>query len=299
MDYDLIRAKKIMSPVKDNGWWFKYDYNINIYRGCSHGCIYCDSRSECYGIDNFDKIQVKENAIELLQTEVAKKRKKGIVGFGSMSDPYNPIERELQMTRHALEILCDNGFGVCIFTKSDLILRDLDILKEINRFNSVLICITVTTADDKLCKIIEPNVMPSSARLRAVKVLSEAGIFVGITMMPILPFVNDNAESIEILIEKSYECGAQFIYPMFGVTMRANQREYFYNKIDEYFPHLSDKYKSRYGNNYYCAIPDTKIVEKQFSIRCREKAIPYDMKTIIEGYCQKKDIFRQINMLDK
>lgn len=298
MDYDFIRAKTLMSPVKDNEWWFKYDYNINIYRGCSHGCIYCDSRSDCYGIENFDKIKVKENAIKLLQTEVAKKRKKGIVGFGSMSDPYNTIERELQMTRRALELLRDHGFGVCIFTKSDLILRDLDILKEINRHKPLLICITVTTVNDELCKIIEPNVASASARLRAIKELSEAGIFIGITMMPILPFVNDNIDDIELLIDKSCESGAKFIYPMFGVTLRDNQREHYYKKIDEYIPQLSYKYKSRYGNKYYCGIPKTNIVEKQFYLKCREKAILYDMKSIIDCYCKKKEDLYQISMFD-
>ena len=198
---EFIKAKTILSKVKYGNEWYGIDYNMNLYRGCSHGCIYCDSRSNCYHIENFDLVRGKENALYILEQELSKKREKGIIGIGSMSDTYNPLEKEYEQTRGALKLISKYGFGVSIDTKSDLILRDIDLLKEINSKNNVIIKFTITTPNDELSKIIEPNVCISSKRLQAIKILSDNGIFTGIMMNPMLPFITDKEEDIKKFIE--------------------------------------------------------------------------------------------------
>ena len=188
---ETIKAKTILSKVKYGNEWYGIDYNMNLYRGCPHGCIYCDSRSNCYHIDNFDIPKLKENALLILEQELKSKKVKGVVGIGSMSDTYNPLEKENQITRQALKLISKYNFGVSIDTKSNLILRDIDLLKEINSKNNVIIKFTITTPNDELSKIIEPNVCISSKRLKAIKELSDNGIFAGIMMNPVLPFITD------------------------------------------------------------------------------------------------------------
>ncbi|MCA9936647.1 MAG: radical SAM protein, partial [Anaerolineales bacterium] len=183
-----IEAKVMLAHVKQPDTWFGLKYNMNLYRGCQHQCIYCDSRSECYQVENFSDILYKENAIELLANELARKRVKGTIGTGSMNDPYMPIEAKIQLTRRALELIARFRFPVHIITKSDLVLRDLDLLRRINEVYTA-VSFTITTADDQLAKRLEPAASPPSARLRAIKILAENGILTGITMMPILPFI--------------------------------------------------------------------------------------------------------------
>ena len=180
---EFVKAKTILTKVKDGSEWYGVDYNMNLYRGCSHGCIYCDSRSDCYHIENFDIVKGKENMIQILENELSKKRLKGVVCIGAMSDTYNPMEIKYQQTRGVLQLISKYGFGVSIDTKSDLILRDIDLLKEINSKNNVIIKFTITTPDDNLSKRIEPNVCVSSKRLEAIKILNDNGIFTGIMMM--------------------------------------------------------------------------------------------------------------------
>ena len=211
---------------------------MNLYRGCEHHCIYCDSRSECYQIEDFDgELLVKVNAIDLLRQELASKRVKGVIGTGAMQDPYTPSEARLNMTGQALEVIAEWRYPVHIITKSDLILKDLDTLRRINEVHAS-VCFTVTTADDELGKKVEPGAPLVSDRFRAARVLAEQGIQVGLTLMPVLPFIEDNEENIAAIMARAHENGVSFVVPWFGMSMRRGQREYFYRKLDELFPGL-------------------------------------------------------------
>lgn len=284
---ELIPAKQILSAWADNNNWFGINYNMNIYKGCCHGCIYCDSRSECYQIKDFDSVRVKANAIEILNSELKSKRRKGVVGTGAMSDPYNPLEAKYKFTRSALELINRYNFGMGIATKSDLITRDIDILSDIKSHSPVLIKITITTADDDLSKKIEPNVVISSKRFEAINKLSSKGIFAGILLMPVLPFIEDSDENILKIIRLAKENGAKFIYPAFGVTLRQNQRDHFFNKLDENFYGLTQKYIKEYGFSYECRSKRASKLWELFKTECDKANILYKMKDIIAGY--KKD----------
>ncbi len=285
---DFIKAKTILSKEKYGNDWFGIDYKMNLYRGCSHGCIYCDSRSNCYHIDKFDVPRGKENAILILEDQLAKKSEKGVVGIGSMSDTYNPNEIKYEQTRKALKMLSRYGFGVAIDTKSDLILRDIDLLKEINSKNNVIIKFTITTPKDELSKIIEPNVCVSSKRFETMKKLSENGLFTGILLTPVLPFITDSEDDIKKLVRLAYENGAKFIYTTMSVTLRENQRDYYYNKLDKHFKGLKEKYIKYYGDRYNCLVPNYRKLYKIFTSECDKYGILYNMKDIIKGY--KKEI---------
>jgi DNA repair photolyase len=293
---ELIPAKMILSKTKNGDLWFGIDYNMNLYKGCSHGCIYCDSRSNCYQIKDFDKVKIKENVIEILQKEIKSKRKKGVIGIGAMSDTYNPFEKKLQVTRKALALIESNGFGVSIETKSDLIVRDIDIFKKINEKADVILKFTITAADDKLSKIIEPNVCETSKRLAAMKKLSDEGIFVGILLTPIIPFITDSEENIKKIIELSAKNGAKFIYSIGGVTLRENQREYFYSQLDKNFPRLKQKYISTYQNKYYCKSLN-KNLGLIFKRECEKYGLLYKMEDIVKAY-KKEELDNQISLFD-
>ncbi|MCF0147372.1 MAG: radical SAM protein [Clostridium sp.] len=281
---EFISAKSIISGYRENNNWFGTNYNLNIYKGCCHGCIYCDSRSDCYGIDNFDIVRAKEKFSQIIRRELKSKRKKGIIGTGAMSDPYNPFEKKFHLTRNTLESINNNGFGVAIATKSDLITRDIDILKRIKEHSPVLCKITITTADDNLCKIIEPNVVVTSKRFQAIKKLSDEGIYTGILLMPILPFINDTEENIISIVRLAKENGAKFIYPAFGVTLRSNQRDYFFAMLDKYFPGTKAKYIKIFGNNYMCNSSNARNLYNVFSSECKRLGLLYRMNDIINGY---------------
>jgi DNA repair photolyase len=270
-----------------NNSWFDINYNMNIYKGCCHGCIYCDSRSECYQIEDFDRVRAKEKAIEAIGKELKGKRRKGVIGTGAMSDPYNPFERQYELTRKALKEINRNNFGVSIATKSPLIARDIDILKEISKHSPVLIKITVTTFDDDLCKRLEPNVAPSSERFKAIKQLSDSGIYTGILLMPILPFINDSEDNIRNIVREAHNSGAKFIFAYgMGLTLRGNQRVYYYEQLNRLFSreNIVRKYINTYGDRYECESSNAKDLWKTFTEECDKYGIIYKMKDIIKGY---------------
>jgi len=273
-----IRAKVLLSHVKQPDTWFGLKYNMNLYRGCQHQCIYCDSRSECYQVKNFNtEVLVKANAIELLEKELASKRVKGTIGTGSMNDPYMPLEEDVNLTGRALKVIARFGFPVHIITKSDLVLRDLDTLCEINtRF--VAVSFTITTADDELAKKLEPGAPLVSARFGAMKMLSDHGIHTGITMMPILPFIEDSEENIRQIVEKARAHGAAYIVPWFGMSLRDRQRAYYYDKLDKLFPELRQKYERMFGNQYHCAVPNADRLARVFNELCDQYGIATRMK---------------------
>lgn len=285
---EFIKTKTILNKVNHGGYWFGIDYNMNLYKGCSHGCIYCDSRSQCYHIDHFDKVRSKENALNILEMEMMRKRNKGVIGIGAMSDTYNSFEEKYKITRKALKLIEKYNFGVSIDTKSDLILRDIDILRQINEKNNVIVKITITTVHDALAKIIEPNVCVSSKRFLAVKQLSDNGLFVGILMMPLLPFITDKEEDIIQFVRLAYKAGAKFIYAHMGVTLRDIQRDYYYEKLDQNFTGLKQKYIKAYGERYECLVLNHKRLYKTFKRECDKYNILYKMEDIIKVYKQTK-----------
>lgn len=284
-----IPAKTILQNMKYGNQWFGIDYNMNLYKGCCHGCIYCDSRSDCYRIDNFDMVRVKDRAIEILDRELMYKSRKGVVGIGAMSDTYNPFEKELEVTRKALELILRNGFGVSLETKSDLVVRDIDLFKKITERASCIVKMTITTADDEICKKIEPNVSLSSQRFAAIKKLSDAGIYTGILMNPLLPYICDSEENVKEIVRLSAEAGAKFIHTYFGVTLRQNQRDYYFKQLDLQFPGLKQYYIQQYGSAYNCTSPNVKYLRKVFVEECKKYGLKYRMQDIIAGYKKPKD----------
>lgn len=296
---EYIPAKTIITRSKKPEYWFGTEYNMNIYKGCCHGCIYCDSRSDCYGIDSFDTVRAKENALQIIRDELRRKTKRGVISTGAMSDPYNPFEKELELTRHALELCNAFEFGVAVATKSSLLARDIDILSDIREHSPVLCKITITTADDALSKKIEPGAAPSSERFALVRELSAQGIYSGILLMPVLPFLEDSDENIRGIVRMAGEAGAKFIYPAFGVTLRENQREWYYDKLNRLFPGegLAEKYQKRFGNSYECRSPRVRQLWKVFTEECQSAGILYKMSDIISSYKRPYRI-EQLSLFD-
>ncbi|WP_295608946.1 radical SAM protein [uncultured Methanobrevibacter sp.] len=259
-----VTSKSILS--KNNG--------MNLYRGCTHGCIYCDSRSKIYGMDHkFEDIAVKENSLELLKKEL-RRRPKSMIGTGAMTDPYVPLEKHLRYVRKSLELIHDYGFGFTCITKSDLVLRDLELLKRINEKSKVVIQMTLTTADDELCSILEPNVCVTSRRVEVLKTLNDNGIPTVVWLCPILPYINDTEDNINSIIDSCIETNVKGILCQgMGLTLRDGNREYFYSKLDEHFPGLKDRYIREYGNDYSIPSPNDKELMKIFKKRTYEAGI--------------------------
>ncbi|UTD11585.1 radical SAM protein [Treponema denticola] len=268
----FVQAKGILSAK--NG--------MNLYRGCTHGCIYCDSRSECYQIKHmFEDIEIKENAIELLESTLRRKRNKCMIGTGSMTDPYMPLEEKIGMTRKAIETVYRYGFGFTVITKSPLILRDLELLRAVNKKAKCVVQMTLTTYNDSLCKILEPNVAVTSERFAVLKKLRDAGIPTVVWLTPILPFINDTIENIEGILQYCIEAKVFGIICFgMGLTLRDGNREYFYKNLDAAFPGLKEKYIQRYGNNYSVISPHNARLMNLFRTRCKENGIEYIPDTI-------------------
>ena len=250
-------------------------YGMNIYRGCTHGCIYCDSRSKCYGFTHpFEEIEVKQNAPELLEKTLKSKRKKCMIGTGAMSDPYMHCEKELELTRRSLEIISKNGFGVTVQPKSDLILRDIDLLSEINHSAKCVVQITLTTYDDELCRILEPNVCNTKRRIEVLEELRKNGIPTIVWLTPILPFINDTEDNITAIMNECVRVGVKGIIDFgMGLTLREGDREYYYAALDKYFPGMKERYIRRYGNAYELPSPNAKELMGLFQRICKDNGI--------------------------
>jgi len=258
-----IEAKTLLAHIRHPDPWFGIKYNMNLYRGCEHQCIYCDSRSECYQIEDFRDILVKVNAIELLERELPRKRIVGFIGTGAMSDCYGPVEKSYNLTGRALQVIARFGFPIHILTKSDLVLRDLDILTEINQVRAV-VSFTITTADDELALKLEPGAPPSSRRFAAMAALAARGIGTGVMMMPILPFIEDTVDNITTIVTRAADCGATHVVPWFGMTMRDRQRAWFYDRLDELFPGMRERYERAYGERYEATSPHVRELGQAF-----------------------------------
>ena len=261
----FVEAKSLLS--KGNG--------MNIYRGCTHGCIYCDSRSRCYNFDHkFEDIEVKKNAPELLEKALKSKRKRCMIGTGSMSDPYMPLENELKMMRKCLEIIDKYEFGATVITKSDLILRDLDLLKSINKKAKCVVQMTLTTFDEELCKKLEPNVCTTKRRFEVLKILNDNNIPTVVWFTPMLPYINDTKENMQGILDYCIKANVKGIICFgVGLTLRDGNREYYYSQLDKLFPNLSKKYIQEYGNSYEVTSKNNNELMKFFYKTCNEHNI--------------------------
>lgn len=270
---------------------------MNIYRGCQHGCIYCDARSRCYQMNHaFEDIEVKENAIELLEAALRFKRKPCMIGTGAMSDPYIPLESQLQMTRKALELIEKYGLGVAIQTKSNRILRDLDLLESINNRTKAVVQMTLTTYDEKLCRLIEPGVCTTAQRVTALKQFKDAGIPTVVWLCPILPFLNDTEENIRRILDYCIDAGVKGIINFgMGVTLRDGDREYFYAQLDRKFPGLKEQYIRTYGNAYEVTSPRNYKLIKMFHNICEAHGIWHDNYQIFRYMGQFEDKTDQLS----
>lgn len=267
-----VKAKGILSSK--NG--------MNLYRGCSHGCIYCDSRSRCYHMEHpFEDIEVKENAVELLEAALKSKRKPCMIGTGAMTDPYIPLEMQLGTLRSVLQLIDRYGFGFTVITKSNRILRDMDLLQKIHAKTKCVVQMTLTTYDDDLCRKIEPNVCTTSERFAVLKELHYAGIPTVVWLCPILPFINDTAENITGILDYCIQAKVYGVLCFgMGLTLREGNREYFYTQLDKKFPHLKEQYIRHYGNQYVVNSPYNAELMQLFHRICEKNGIVHDNEQI-------------------
>ncbi|MBO4474863.1 MAG: radical SAM protein [Clostridiales bacterium] len=277
----FVEAKGILTSEGGAG--------MNIYRGCSHGCIYCDSRSTCYQFTHdFEDIEVKQNAPQLLEMALRSKRKKGMIGTGSMSDPYMHCEEKLGLMRKCLEVILKYGFGAAVQTKSDRILRDIDLLDAINQSAKCVVQMTLTTYDDDLCAILEPHVCNTKRRIEVLEKMQERGIPTVVWLSPILPFINDTEENIRTIVEECVRVGVKGILCFgIGMTLRDGDREYYYAALDKHFPGLKEKYIRTYGNSYELSSPRAAELMRIVTSTCKEHGI----------MCKPDDCFRYMREL--
>lgn len=270
----FVKAKGILSTK--NG--------MNLYRGCLHGCIYCDSRSKCYQMKHdFEDVEIKENAIELLENTLKHKRKKCMIGTGSMTDPYIPLEKDIGNVRKSLELAYQYGFGFTLITKSDLVLRDIDLLKKINDKTKCVIQMTLTTYDEELCKKLEPHVSTTKERFNALCKLRDAGIPTVVWLSPILPFINDNEENLKGILQYCIQAKVYGIICFeMGVTLREGNREYFYKQLDRHFPGIKEQYIKTYGEQYILTSKNNKYLMSLFHKTCEQNGIIHNNDKIFE-----------------
>ncbi len=287
-----VKAKGILSA--NNG--------MNLYRGCSHGCIYCDSRSKCYHMEHaFEDIEVKENAVELLEDTFKRKRKRCMIATGAMTDPYIPLEMQLEHVRKVLSLVYEYGFGVTVHTKSDRILRDLDLLKKINDKTKCVVQMTLTTYDEDLCGKLEPNVCTTKERFEVLKKMRDAGIPTVVWLAPILPFINDTKENISGILDYCTEAEVYGVICFeMGLTLREGNREYFYKQLDKLFPNLKEKYVRIYGNQYEVNSLRNEELMQFFHQKCSQNNIVHNKEEIFE-YLHKfeeKNASKQLSLWD-
>lgn len=287
-----VKAKSILSHK--NG--------MNLYRGCLHGCIYCDSRSTCYHMEHaFEDIEVKENALELLEKALRSKRRKCMIGMGSMTDPYIPPEAELLYTRRAAELIYRYGFGFTLITKSDLILRDIELLKKINEETKCVVQITLTTADEELCRKIEPNTCTTARRFEVLMRLRDEGIPAVVWLSPVLPFINDTEENIRSILDMCIKARVKGIICFgMGVTLREGNRGYFYHQLDRLFPKMKERYIKTFGESYDAVSPDNSYLMKIFHEECEKNGIMHDNNEIFQYLSEftEKDAAEQLSVWD-
>ena len=273
---------------------------MNIYRGCTHGCIYCDSRSRCYNFTHaFEDVEVKENAPQLLEKALRSKRQKCVIGTGSMSDPYMHCEEKLRLTRQCLKIIYDHGFGAAVQTKSDRILQDIDLIDAINRETKFVVQMTLTTYDDELCRIVEPNVCNTRRRIEVLEEMQKRGIPTVVWLTPVLPFINDTEKNIESILKECVRVGVKGIIDFgMGLTLRDGDREYYYAALDRHFPGLKRRYIERYGNAYELPSPNAGSLQRLFREVCGQNGIlsePSECFRYLQEFPQR---YTQLSLFD-
>lgn len=285
-----VKAKGILSAA--NG--------MNIYRGCQHGCIYCDARSKCYQMNHrFEDIEVKENAPELLENALKRKRRKCMIGTGAMSDPYIPLEKELKLTRRCLEIINRYGFGVTVQTKSASVMRDIDLFTKINDKSKAVLQMTLTTADESLCRIIEPNVSVTKERFETLKAFHENGIPSVVWFSPFLPFINDTKENIDGLLKYCIDAKVRGIICFgIGLTLRDGDREYFYSRLDKHFPNMKERYIYTYGNSYQLTSSNNNVLMNRISEVCRNHGIIFGVENVFSYLYKFESKTEQLSLFD-
>ena len=285
-----VKAKGILSAA--NG--------MNIYRGCQHGCIYCDARSKCYQMNHrFEDIEVKENAPELLENALKRKRRKCMIGTGAMSDPYIPLEKELKLTRRCLEIINRYGFGVTVQTKSASVMRDIDLFTKINDKSKAVLQMTLTTADESLCRIIEPNVSVTKERFETLKAFHENGIPSVVWFSPFLPFINDTKENIDGLLKYCIDAKIRGIICFgIGLTLRDGDREYFYSRLDKHFPNMKERYIYTYGNSYQLTSSNNNVLLNRISEVCRNHGIMFGVENVFSYLHKFESKAEQLSLFD-
>lgn len=285
-----VKAKEILSAT--NG--------MNIYRGCQHGCIYCDARSKCYQMNHrFEDIEVKENAPELLENALKRKRRKCMIGTGAMSDPYIPLEKELKLTRRCLEIINRYGFGVTVQTKSASVMRDIDLFTKINDKSKAVLQMTLTTADESLCRIIEPNVSVTKERFETLKAFHENGIPSVVWFSPFLPFINDTKENIDGLLKYCIDAKVRGIICFgIGLTLRDGDREYFYSRLDKHFPNMKERYIYTYGNSYQLTSSNNNVLMNRISEVCRNHGIMFGVENVFSYLHKFESKAEQLSLFD-
>ena len=286
----FVEAKSLLS--RQNG--------MNLYRGCVHGCVYCDSRSACYHFTHaFEDIEVKQNAPALLEEILKKKRQRIVISTGSMSDPYQPCERELQLTRRCLELIDRYGFGASVLTKSDLVLRDVDLFERINRRVKSVLQMTLTVADDRLSRILEPNVCTSTRRYEVLKEFQVRQIPTVVWMTPILPFLTDTEENLRRLLDCCFDAGVKGIVCWnAGLTLREGDREYFYRALDRHFPGLSEQYRRLYGNAYELNSPNSAALMRLFHTECEQRGVLHDPDACFRYIAELPEKQPQLSLFD-
>lgn len=285
-----VKAKGILSAA--NG--------MNIYRGCQHGCIYCDARSKCYQMNHrFEDIEVKENAPELLENALKRKRRKCMIGTGAMSDPYIPLEKELKLTRRCLEIINSYGFGVTVHTKSASVMRDIDLFTKINDKSKAVLQMTLTTADESLCRIIEPHVSVTKERFETLKAFHENGIPSVVWLSPFLPFINDTKENIDGLLKYCIDAKVRGIICFgIGLTLRDGDREYFYSRLDKHFPNMKERYIYTYGNSYQLTSSNNNVLMNRISEVCRNHGIMFGVENVFSYLHKFESKAEQLSLFD-
>ena len=288
---ETFPAKRLLLPVRHgDDQFFSADYNMNLYRGCNHGCIYCDTRSECYHIDRFDEIRYKQDCLHMLESELRQKRKTGVIFMGSASDSYNAAEPALCLTQRALILLKRYGFGVGITTKSDLSARDGDILTEMSKTAPTYLIFSITAAEDSLSRLLEPGAPVSSRRFAAMQALAKQGVFTGTWICPVVPFVTDHEENILSLIDQTADAGGRFVMCPLGMTLRTGNREYFYEALEGLpaFRGVKQQYVDTFGLQYQCASPRAEALWPILVERCQKKGLLYrfaEISAAIRGQC--------------
>jgi len=285
---ELIDAKRILTPVRSNRNYLYFNYVMNIYWGCNHGCIYCYARSNYYDKigklnGNFDQIRAKKDALLLIRNDLRRQSKTGVVFTAGMSDPYNHEEKEHKLTRNALELINAFEFGICIITKNDLVTRDSDILLDIRKNSATTVNFSITSADDEVSKKLEPFASTTTDRFKAIEFLAKKGIVTGVMIDPVIPFITDKVENVRTMVKKAKDHGARYIHFSPQVTMSDGQREYFYCNAEKNYPGITSKYTKRYKEYYYCRPSNTKKLRDTFVNECAKEGIICRMKIANES----------------